>query len=176
MITSPIYDPAHAGDVESVRQWLQKNPDDLNSPISDGYALLHIACMFGHEPLTAFLLERGALVNLNASNDSHALPLHLATMFRDEQVAKKLIKLLLGNGAELNGIQTGGQTALHHAVARGSALLVETLILGGADPFFKDEKGRAPTDLAKELKDADVAATLQQVLKKAHGLVQEARI
>src|SRR4051812_15288437 len=120
MITSQLYDLAHTGDIEGVNKWLERNPDDLNNYITDGFTPLHVACIFGHEALVRSLLSRGALVNLNARNKSEATALHLATAFRDEKIAQRLVLLLLDNGAELNSPQAGGQTALHHAVARGS--------------------------------------------------------
>lgn len=163
MITSPLYDPAHGGDVEKVRAHLDAHPEDLNSFISDGYSLLHIACSFGHEKLVAFLLDRRALVNLNADNRSKTTPLHLAVSFRDEAIALRLTHLLMANGAELNAQQAGGQTALHHAVGRGSAELAKVLIDAGADPFLKDELGRSAMDVAKDVGNADLQAVLKAV-------------
>jgi len=173
MIEREVYDPAHEGDLEAVRAWLQKNPGELNSEISDGYSLLHIASAFGHETMVAFLLGRHALVNLNANNQSEATPLHLAVAYREEDVANRITQMLVANGAELNAKQRGGQTALHHAVGRGSELLTETLILAGGDPFIKDDQGRAATDVAKQGEYS--AEPLLQLLKKAHSLTQAAR-
>jgi ankyrin repeat protein len=168
MITSPVYDPAHDGKVEEVAAWLKKNPDEINNPISDGYTLLHIACIFGRIELARFLVSREALLNINADNDSGATPLHEAVGYRDEEVADQLVRLLIDFGAELNAPQKGGQTALHHAVARGSLKLVTTLIQAGADPFLKDELGHTPVSLAKDLKtELDVAEAIRSQLKQA---------
>lgn len=166
MITNELYDITHAGDLKGASQWLDQKPDDLNANISDGFTPLHVACMFGYEPIVHHLVSRGALVNANARNDARMTPLHLATAFRVEDVAQRLIQFLVSHGAELNAKQAGGQTALHHAVGRGSTLLTKTLIDEGADPFLKDEQGRSAKDLA-ETED------LQTVLKGAFSLPLE---
>jgi ankyrin repeat protein len=160
---------AHSGEVDKIRDWLAQRPEDLNIDIGDGYTLLHVACLFGHEPLVRFLLERGALVNVNAMNESRAMPLHGAVSFRDEETAARIAKLLISHGAELNGPQRGGQTALHHAVGRGSQSLTQFLISEGADPHIKDDQGRTPGDVAREFGGSQAQA-LANELKRAHSL------
>jgi ankyrin repeat protein len=172
VITHPLYDPVHAGDINLLKSWLDKNPQDLNAPIGDGYSALHVACLFGHEILVSYLLDRHALVNLNAENTSGATPLHIAVMFRDTDIASRIATRLIDNGAELNAIQKGGQTPLHHAVARGSLKLVKLLVTAGADPFLKDEQGRAAADLAREI-DSEDAALIREALKGAYSLTLE---
>jgi uncharacterized protein len=170
MKTTELYDLAHEGNVDAVANWLQARPDDLNDFLDDGMAPLHVACMFGHETLVRYLIGRGALVNLNAMNSSRATPLHLAVSFRDEQVAGRIARLLIANGAEMNAPQDGGQTPLHHAVARGSSHLVAELIDEGADPFLKDGFGRSPADLARELPGDGGGEEIRASLKRAFSL------
>lgn len=168
MIENSIYDAAHAGEVDRVETWLKSNRDSLNSEIADGFNLLHIASAFGHERLVAHLLDRGALVNANATNKAGETALHLAAAHREDKVAARICDRLIANGAELNAKQIGGQTPLHHAVARGSEALIETLILAGADPFLKDDQGRSAMDVAQGNE------ALKTLLKKAHHLPTEA--
>jgi ankyrin repeat protein len=172
MITHPLYDPVHAGDLNLLKSWLDQHPTDLNAPIGDGYTALHVACLFGHEALVAHLLDRHALVNMNAINTSKATPLHLSVTFRDIDTARRISSLLVDNGAELNAPQAGGQTPLHHAVARGALKLVEFLVEAGADPFLKDEQGRAPVDLSRE-NLIDEAGPIREALKRAYSLPLE---
>lgn len=162
-MTNELYDAAHVGDVNEIKSYLSKNFESLNSEVSDGLTLLHIAAAFGQEELVAFLLDRGALVNKNAGNTARETPLHLAVLFRDEETAARVADRLIANGAELNAPQNGGQTALHHAVARGSKSIVETLIRAGADPMLKDQNGLSPMDLAQH--DDALKAVLRQSTK-----------
>jgi uncharacterized protein len=170
MKTTELYDLAHDGNVEAIAKWLDARPDDLNAFMDDGMAPLHVACMFGHETLVRYLIGRGALVNLNAMNSSRVTPLHLAVGFRDETIAAQIAQLLIASGAELNAPQDGGQTPLHHAVARGSSHLVEVLVRNGADPFLKDGLGRSSSDLARELPPEKSVEEIQAALKGAFSL------
>jgi uncharacterized protein len=173
MIATPVYDPAHKGDVPQVEAWLKEHHDELNHPISDGFSLLHVACMFGQRNLVTFLLGRHALVNQNADNKSKATPLHLAAAFREEVTAAAICEKLIENGAELNAKDADGQTALHHAVARGSLLLVATMIEAGGDPYLKDSQGRSPMDLAKDLATESAATSdqIREALKRSSHLI-----
>lgn len=169
MIESPVYDSAHKGDVPQVEAWLNDRPEELNYPISDGFSLLHVACAFGQRNLVTFLLNRHALVNMNADNGSKATPLHLAVAHREEITAAAIAEKLIENGAELNAKDANGETPLHHAVARGSVLLVATLIEAGADPYMKDGHGRSPMDLAKDLPETN--DRIREALKRANHLI-----
>ena len=164
-MTNEVYDAAHVGDVDGVKAWLSKNQGKLNEDVSDGLTLLHIAAAFGQEQLVAFLLDRNALVNVNAKNPSQETPLHLAVLYRDDETAARVADRLIANGAELNAPQKGGQTPLHHAVARGSAAIVETLIQAGADPMLKDQTGLTPMDLSK------FDEPIRAILRKSSKLV-----
>ena len=148
MIKEHIYDAAHSGDVKEVSAWLTAHPEKLDAEISDGFTLLHVASAFGQVQLVSYLLDRNAKVNVNATNLTRATPLHLATLYINDETAARIVDRLIANGAELNAPQNGGQTALHHAVARGSKPVVETLIHAGADPMLKDNQGRCAMDLS----------------------------
>lgn len=173
MIETTVYDPAHKGDVPAVEAWLKEHDGALNHTISDGFSLLHVACTFGQRNLVSFLLGRNALVNRNAENSSRATPLHLAVVYREEVVAAAIADKLIEYGAELNAKDADGQTPLHHAVARGSQLLVATLIEAGADPFLKDLQGRSPADLAKDLSHDNPATSdqIRETLKRSSHLI-----
>ena len=162
-MTNALYDAAHNGNVAEIKSYLTTNFDSLNAEVSDGLTLLHIAAAFGQEELVGFLLDRGALVNKNASNEAGETPLHFAVLFRDEETAARVADRLIANGAELNAPQKGGQTALHHAVARGAKAVVETLIQAGADPMLKDRNGLTAMQLANF--DEPMKAVLRQSTK-----------
>lgn len=168
-----LYDIVHEGDLTKMIQWLDHHPEHLNAPIRDGYTPLHVACMFGRETLVDYLVTHHALVNANADNPSLATPLHLAVNYREEDVAGRMVRMLISNGAELNAKQAEGLTPLHHAVARGSLKLTRTLVRAGADPFLKDSLGRSPADLARQLTKSMPEAPaneIQSALKEVFSL------
>ncbi len=170
MTAESLYDLIHEGELTKVIEWLNRHPEYLNAPTRDGYSALHVACMFGREDIVDYLVTHYALVNLNADNASRATPLHLAVGYRDEEVADRMTKILVANGAELNAKQSDGLTPLHHAVARCSLKLVQTLIHAGADPFLKDDLGRSSMDLAKEMEQMQPEAPCREM----RALLQEA--
>ena len=170
MIDNQLYDLIHSGDLKGSREWLEQKPEDLNGPLADGFSALHVACIFGRDDIVEYLLAIGGLVNLNAHNSSRATPLHLAASHRDEDIATRIALRLIDHGAELNARQSGGQTPLHHAVARGSLKLVRALVHAGADPFLKDEGDRSPSDLARLLTRDFPIEEIQYALKEAFTL------
>jgi ankyrin repeat protein len=153
-----VIDQLNRGDAEPLIGFLNENPEALNHFIFNfavdetesnekGFAPLHFACARGHEGLVDFLLARLALVNLNADTSRRPMPLHLATQATDESAALRIVEKLVKNGAELNGVDAGRQTALHLAAKRGSMSLVRLLIRLGSDPLLKDQSGLLPRDL-----------------------------
>ena len=61
------------------------------------------------------------------------------------------VKLFLSYGVDINKPDSSGQTALHLAVSKGMVRMVKLLIENGSRYDIKDENGRTPMDLAKEL-------------------------
>ena len=58
---------------------------------------------------------------------------------------------LLGNGADVNAMQRDGDSVLHGAVRRKSAMLVRLAVRKGADVAARDASGRTAADLANEI-------------------------
>lgn len=67
---------------------------------------------------------------------------------------------LLGNGADANARQRGGDSMLHGAVHRRSERLLRLAIRKGADPAARDADGRTPQELADQLGWTDGARLL----------------
>lgn len=149
---------AYHGDVSAVRYLLTRGETlqtlDLNFDLNG--AVFH-----GHEGLTAFLIERGADVN-RALTDTGETPLHAALCKTGRPVFDRILKLLLGAGADPNratipGVSTGsfmrdcrtkGETPLHRAAAFGSLDAVEMLLTAGAQVDARDVNGDTPLSWA----------------------------
>ena len=169
-MTNELFDILHEGDLKKTKAVLETEPILINAVVADGYAPIHIAAMFGRENILDYLIDHQALVNQTAKNPSGVTALHLATAYRDEATAKRMIERLVSHGAELNAKQSAGETALHQAVARGSVVLTDCLILAGADPFLKDNLARTAMDLAMNQEMYGQRETLQLTLKGAYSL------
>ena len=70
-------------------------------------------------------------------------PLHLASIAGKRRV----VKLLLKNGALVDAVDKDGRTALHHAVVRANAKTTRDLIKARADVNFKATDGHTPLGL-----------------------------
>ncbi|PHN04869.1 ankyrin repeat domain-containing protein [Flavilitoribacter nigricans] len=140
-----IYEAAVAGQQERVEALLEASPELLDAHGSDGFTPLALTCYFAQYPIAKLLVDRGADVNLIASNGSRIAPLHSAVAANSLEITR----LLLENGAEVGLSQHGGVTALHTAAHRGNVPIVELLLEHGADPTLKMDDGRTPLDFAR---------------------------
>jgi hypothetical protein len=149
---------AYYGDVSALRRGLEGGltlaafGDDLG---------LHAAAFHGHWPLCEFLLERGAPVDraLEATGET---PLHAATSHLDRSRYDRVVRVLLGSGADPNratrpGVETGdfmrdartrGETPLHRAAAFGGEDTIEMLLRAGATVDARDVHGDTPLSWA----------------------------
>jgi ankyrin repeat protein len=83
----------------------------------------------------------------------------------DEATALEVIKLLVANGASVNAVNRGGQTALHGAARAGANSIVRFLGEHGAALDIKDRQGRTALDVARDpIRPLDSTAALLQSL------------
>ena len=104
------------------------------------------------------LLQHGA--DVNARDQSHNMPLHLALFESDTDV-----RLLIEHGADIHARDGNHSTPLHLASAEGSTKTVKLLIEHGADVHAEDESYSTPLHLATSKGNAE---TIQLLIK--HGL------
>ena len=183
---------AKAGQVDAVGALLEAKADVAAADKSQKTAL-HYAAQKGHKATTALLLEKGAPIN--AKDEKNKTPLDYAVSKKRAEIvellrakggktAKELlaaenifaaaevgdvesIKKLLAGGAEVNGKNKGGYTALHLAAKRGQAAAAAALLEAKADIGLASKSGKTALhyvayyngnlDLAKALLDAGAA-------------------
>ena len=96
-------------------------------------------------------LDKG--VNANANNTASAAPpLLLAALNSQTEV----IKLLIAEGADLDGKDKFGNTSLHYASQHGSKGIVELLIRNKANVNMKNKGGETPLDIVADKDTADI--------------------
>ena len=123
----------------------------------DGYTALHLAAYFGQLEVARLLLGRGADPNAVALNESRVTPLQSAVAAKHRDTAS----LLLALGASPNSVQRGGWTPLHAAARDGEEVIVDMLLLRGADATRKSDDGKTAVDLAEEGGHAALAKLLR---------------
>jgi ankyrin repeat protein len=180
------------GDLDNLRQMLQRNPSLVSSKDADGRTPLHWATEKAtRKEVFELLLTNGA--NVNAKDKDGRSPLAWAAMLRRDDVADlfldhsadlntrdkdgmtplhlaalfgqdRLVRSLLMRGADVNSRDDGDATPLHWAALKGNTAVVEVLVASGADVNAKDKKGRTPLAAANANQHSDVAQFLV-----AHG-------
>ena len=96
-------------------------------------------------------LDKG--VNANAKNSASAAPALLLSVLNSQT---EVIKLLIAEGADLDGKDKFGNTSLHYASQHGSKGIVELLISNKANINTKNKVGETPLDIAANKETADI--------------------
>jgi ankyrin repeat protein len=133
------------------------DPALVNSHSTDGATPLGLAAFFGQSEAVEFLLDRGAQIDMRATNPAFPFaPLHSAMSAGH----KTIVGLLLARGADVNVPEGGGMTVLHEAAGLGNLEYVQLLLGRGANPSAKTDDGKLPEDFARERKFAAVVELL----------------
>jgi hypothetical protein len=145
-----LVDAAENGDLEKVRNLLERNPRLIRK---SGSSALRRAAEKGSDGVVALLLAKGA--DVNARDGYGFTPLHLAVSEGHEQI----VGLLLSHGANVNAKLKDGETPLHYAVGscgdpwekcgcKCRERIVKLLLAHGADVDAKRSDSVTPVQLA----------------------------
>ena len=107
-----------------------------------GLTYLHLAAEGRHHSVVRFLCDRGYSVRTRDYKGWTPLHWAVAKNFNCDECDYELMVLLAPEEQDMNLQDDHGNTALHIAVQRGSAELIERLVKKGADPFVQNKKGR----------------------------------
>ena len=126
---TPLHAAASEGLSSFVRTLLRRGAD-VDAVNDQGQSALHLAVIMAHVSSAEALLEAGADVNLRYEGDEvedKFSPLYLALP------DAKMTKVLLEHGADLEGTDVMGLTALHWAAHVGKPSEIDALARAGAD-------------------------------------------
>jgi hypothetical protein len=126
------------------------SPEPCNAVRSIGGTPLYAAALVGSGDLSR-LRSAGCPPEAAPAGGSGFTPARAAMQCRTVSGARCAATDLLGNGADVNAAQRGGDSVLHGAVRRRSELLVRLAIRKGADPDARDGDGRDARELAEHL-------------------------
>lgn len=145
------------GDADRAEALLAADPSLLHSRTPDGFPAFAVAIFFGQGALARRLIERGADVNLVATNAMRVAPVHAAAAARDYET----MRMLLERGADPNARQQMDYTPLHDTAGRGDIELAKLLVQHGADPAVANEDGMTALDIALKNRHAEYAEWIQ---------------
>jgi outer membrane protein TolC len=178
------------GDLERIKEMTGRDPSLLTFKGKEEWTPLHYAAFRGSLPITRYLIEKGADVNVKGVNS--ITPIYVATARGHIEVVRFLLekkadpnipgdsgrrtpliracekgrieiaKLLIQNGADVEAKSVNGWTPLHNAVEGGYVDLVKFLIEKGANVNAKTNIGMTPLLIALSECHEITASILEQ--------------
>lgn len=130
------HDAIITGDADRVREALRAGWD-ANALAPDGFTALGLAAFFSRSDIFDLLLGVTQDVNTPAQNAQRVAALHAAVSARQAGMVEKLLRA----GAMPDQPQSGGVTPLHAAAQHGDGAIAGLLMLFGANPRLKTDKG-----------------------------------
>jgi uncharacterized protein len=158
--TIDVFEAASLGDVERLRELLDRDPSLATAFSADGFTALHFPAFFGGVDAARLLLERGADVAAHGRAWMTGTPLNSAASGGHTDVAR----LLLDADADPNARQASGWTPLHSAAHNDDLELVELLLARGADPAATNDDGTSVLSMAERGGGAEVIARVRAAL------------
>lgn len=120
-----------------------------------GWNCLHHAATRNGTVIAARMLIRAGAEH-SKRNDDGDTPALLTRLLFIEKIApewgKNYLTLLVNSGANIDATDTQGMTLLHYAATSDCLELAEVCLMLGADPDLMTSYGKAPRQLARELK------------------------
>ncbi|XP_009074540.1 PREDICTED: palmitoyltransferase ZDHHC13 [Acanthisitta chloris] len=115
----------------------------------EGFSGIHLAVLFQHMPIIAYLIAKGQ--NIDTTDLNGQTPLMLAAQ---KAMGPEPTRFLLKFNPSLNAVDNVQKnTALHWAIASGNTSAVDLLLEAGASLDIKNVKGETPLDLAYQSLD-----------------------
>jgi len=118
---------------------------DPNLRDSQGFNGLHLATHSSNSMLVLYLIYQD--MDIDTPDTLQHTPLMWAAYQGDPLTLDLLIRL----GASISKVDTGRFTPLHWAVTKGNQMCLRKLIEAGADTNAKEDNGKTPMDLAREM-------------------------
>jgi ankyrin repeat protein len=154
-----LHEAAAAGHLSRVKELAEADPAAANSYSPDGFPVVALAAVFGHEEVTRYLLGQGADVNAIATNGSDYTALTGAVGSGHAAIAAWLAE----NGANVNYRYAKGYSPLLSAAANGHLEIVKMLLAHGADLHARTDDGKNALNFAEERHHKEVADYLREL-------------
>lgn len=145
-----------------------KSPEDLNE-------MFLMAVLRGDKNVAKYLLNKDKVdVRNMAVAKGKTTPMCIAAYRNDVAI----LDLLRTSGANPDVADADGLTPMHHVInspkrQRGDFAALKVLFACEANPYLKDKAGKAPLDLAIELKDSEVVKKIAKNIDVTMACLQE---
>lgn len=152
-----MFEAAALGRAQTVRDWIESDPELLDACSPDGFTALALAAYFGHAEVVLYLVTKGAEVNAVANNAMRVMPLHSAVAGGHVHIAR----VLIAEGADVNAPQHMGWRPLHAAARSGDIAMVAMLLEHGADAKKPNDQGITALELARQHNHEGIVRVLE---------------
>lgn len=152
-----LHEAAAAGNLSRVREIVDANPAAASAFSPDGFPVMALAAVFGHEDVARYLHSQGADVNAVSKNGTGYTALTGAVASNHVAITRWLVE----NGANVNYRYAKGHSPLLEAAANGNLDIVKILLAHGADAIATTDDGKSPLAFAEERNHPEVAAYLR---------------
>ena len=119
-----VFEAASLGDHGRLAELLRGDEALAQVWSDDGFLALHYACFFGSPDCTTTLLDAGAPIDEPSRNDMGVRPINSAAAGVHPI---DNARILLARGADVEGRQSSGHTALDEAMIREDRALIDLL-------------------------------------------------
>ncbi len=137
-----IVAPPNVANTEEIQRLVDSGKLGVHTRFEGGKTMLHLAVAGGNKDTVAFLLSKGA--DMNVKDAASLTPLHHAAQGGRLETAR----LLIESNADVNNKDAAGLTPLHHAAKGDHLELARLLIQKGANINAQDHNKNTPLVLA----------------------------
>ncbi|XP_062350354.1 palmitoyltransferase ZDHHC13 [Cinclus cinclus] len=124
----------------------------------EGFSSIHLAVLFQHMPIIAYLIAKGQ--NIDTTDFNGQTPLMLTAQ---KAIGPEPMRFLLKFNPSLNAVDNVQKnTALHWAIASGNTSAVDLLLEAGASLDIKNVKGETPLDIAYQSQNHFMVYMIQE--------------
>lgn len=152
-----LHEAAAAGRLSRVEELVEADPAAAKGYSPDGFPIMALAAVFGHEAVARYLASKGADVNAVATNGTGYTALTGAVTSGHASISAWLAE----NGADVNYRYANGYSPLLAAAANGHLGIVRMLLEHGADLEARAGDGRNALAFAEDRKHHEVAEYLR---------------